>query len=234
MFSRQHYQKFAEILKKMHGKDQELLATELIHMFKQDNPRFNAEMFAKAAGLEGNTRLHNVIFAHESAQHEQFGSDIRPGAKVRIKTKGHENTPWTVEKWHKGGYIVLDPQRKRLWVPPDHIVKENVNESFENFGMKLMPLIPVGKLTERAFHGGNPTAQDIDDYHDDVEDAWTEAEETIDKTFDTILDFMHESELKDLEMGVKQQITLFRKAMAAFRQNVWKVFEAKRKRLGGR
>ncbi len=174
MFSRQHYQKFAEIIKKMSGKDQELLATELITMFRKDNPRFNAEQFAKAAGLEGNTRLHNVIYAHESKVNESFGA------------------------------------------------------------MKLTPLLPVGRITELGFHGGNPTPEDVDVLADDFEDMFDQAENALDTALDGIVDAAREAEFKDVESAIRQQVTLFRKAIGVFRANVQKIYLAKQKKLGGR
>lgn len=97
MFTRQHYQKFADILKKMSGKDKDMLAQELITMFQADNRLFNAKKFAEVAG-------------------------------VKLPAK--------------------------------------VNESFDGFGMKLMPLLPVGRIESRG------TLKEYEHYQDENGDTY--------------------------------------------------------------
>ena len=94
-FSRQHYQKFAELLKRMKSKsDKELFANALIQLFKADNPRFDAERFI--AAINENTQLK--------------GTKLSPtGGKKSFR----------------------------------------INESFEKLGMKLVELLPTGKIEGR-------------------------------------------------------------------------------------
>lgn len=92
-FSKQHYIKVANILKKFNGKGIEELVNELVTMFREDNPRFDTDRFLEASGFAGNTRI-----------------------------KSNENISST------GGKTPF---------------KKMVNEAFENFGMRLMPMLPV-------------------------------------------------------------------------------------------
>jgi hypothetical protein len=183
MFSRQHYQKFAEILKKMHGKDQEMLATELITMFKQDNPRFNAEMFAKAAGLEGNTRLHNVIYAHEGVVKE---GTVSKALFDKAKHKGDvycshcagtgKEPPHKTEDCFQcdgKGYLTMKDLKR--------LEKDRVRVEESTGTMKLMELLP-------AHEGNADIISVLDDLRDELEEMefsgdeeWSKALNDFDK-----------------------------------------------------
>jgi len=184
-FSRQHFQKFADLLKKMHGKDQEMLATELIQMFREDNPRFDAERFAKAAGLEGNTRLHNVVM------------NVKEG---------------------------------------------KVNESFDNLGMKLVELLPTaqiktlthnGRVNELAFHGGNPTPEDVQVLADDFEEEMDGVEEKFDETHHGFIEAAREADFNDVATGIGKQWNQFAKALSTYRANIENLYKEQQKKLGG-
>ena len=236
MFSRQHYQKFAEILKKMHGADQELLATELITMFRTDNPRFDAEKFAQASGLDGNTKLHNVIFAHESVVKE---GTVSKALFDKAKHKGDVYCSHCAgtgkEPPHKKedcfhcdgkGYLTLKDLKR--------LEKDRVRVEQSNPSMKLIPLLPVGTLNELGFHGGNPTPEDVDVLIDDFESEFDGAENAMDNVFDGMIEDASDAEFSEVASALRQQVTLFRKAIDAFRVNVQKIYNAKKKKLGGK
>jgi len=92
-FSQQHYQQFADILKKMTSrKDQEELAIGLIKIFKADNPRFDSFKFLKAAGIEENPRIYKASYPTESKVNESFGNvgmklvELLPTGKIEGRT----------------------------------------------------------------------------------------------------------------------------------------------------
>ena len=193
-FSRQHFQKFAEILKKMSDrKSQLLLAAELIKMFKQDNSRFETDKFLKAAGMEDSPALQDAMKEGVSPT----------GGKKSFK----------------------------------------VNESFDNFlGTKLVTLLPAaqittlthnGRVNELAFHGGNPTPEDVQVLADDFEDELDKVAEQFDETHHGFIEAAREADFNDVATGIGKQWNQFAKALSTYRANIENLYKAQQKKLGG-
>jgi len=108
--------------------------------------------------------------------------------------------------------------------------KKLMKESFEG-NIKLVPLIP---LSELAFHGGNPTPEDVGVLADDFDEEFDEAENALDKVLLGIVDNAKEADFSDVSTQIAGQVSLLRKAVGAFRANVQKIYDAKKKKLGGR
>ena len=100
--------------------------------------------------------------------------------------------------------------------------------------MKLRPLLPVGKITELGFHGGNPTPEDVNVLASDFESEFDEAERALDNVLDGIINAAHDADFKDMESSIRQQVSMLKRALGSFRANIEKVYQTKMKKLGGR
>jgi hypothetical protein len=78
-FSRQHYKKIADIIKKI--KDESIkkeLTAEFISLFKSDNPRFKEELFRNKINESADITTHNVIKkAWDSVKHDYSEQDYK-------------------------------------------------------------------------------------------------------------------------------------------------------------
>lgn len=192
-FSRQHYVKFADILKKMTDrKSQMYLAVELLKLFKADNPRFDMWQFLDAAGIEYSPAL-------QSAMKEGVSPT---GGKKPFK----------------------------------------VNESFDTLGVKLVSLLPAGQIetlthngrvNELAFHGGNPTPEDVQVLADDFEDELDKVQEQFDETHHGFVEAAREADFNEVATGIEKQWNLFAKSLATYRANIENLYKAQQKKLGG-
>jgi len=62
MLTRQHYQAFAEMVRKVRDrKDQEQLVIEMIRLFKKENSQFQPGKFVEAVGIEETPHLSKVM-----------------------------------------------------------------------------------------------------------------------------------------------------------------------------
>lgn len=162
-------------------------------------------------------------------------------AKVIVPIFKNDNPRFELEKFLFAAGINNEETRKLFSENQKNAMKETVISE-----MKLVTLLPAGRITtlrhggsanpinELSFHGGNPTPEDVAALADDFDDAFDEAEESLDTVLFGIIDNAHEAEFKEIESAISQQVKLLRKAMGAFRANVQKIYDAQKKKLGGK